>query len=502
MLKRSWFGIAALLTLTAFGEIPQPDLANAAWKLGKEAAITGKILRVEVPEEAKKGMHAASLPVDLTPFRGKQVTMAIRARAVKVSQPSRNYFGVKFMLHYRAGGGEFWCHPSGLHGSFDWRELFFNVRVPEDAGQGTFQFGLQDSSGLVEFDLASFRCFELFPMVNREFRVKYPPRLANDPQRRGVMSPARRMTEEDFQTLRDWKVNLLRFQFVRNWGKAGTDQDLAEYDRWIEQRCTDLDLALAWAEKYGVKVVIDLHSPPGGRDASRNMNMFYDRKFADHFIAVWKKLAARYKGNPAVWGYDLINEPVQDRPALVDYWNIQRLAAEAVRTIDPDTPIIIESNQWDSPDAFGYLSPLAMDNVIYQVHMYVPGQFTHQGVGNTDGERGDAAGIRYPGTIGKVHWDRDRLKKALAPVLDFQKRHNARIFVGEFSAITWAPGASDYLRDCIDIFEEYGWDWTYHAYREWQGWSVEHEGENQKSFRPSADNPRKQVLLKGFSKNQ
>jgi hypothetical protein len=26
--------------------------------------------------------------------------------------------------------------------------------------------------------------------------------------------------------------------------------------------------------------------------------------------------------------------------------------------------------------------------------------------------------------------------------------------------------AAGYLRDCIDLFEEYGWDWTYHAYRE------------------------------------
>ena len=27
----------------------------------------------------------------------------------------------------------------------------------------------------------------------------------------------------------------------------------------------------------------------------------------------------------------------------------------------------------------------------------------------------------------------------------------------------------------ISINEAYGWDWTYHAYREWQGWSVEYD---------------------------
>jgi hypothetical protein len=26
------------------------------------------------------------------------------------------------------------------------------------------------------------------------------------------------------------------------------------------------------------------------------------------------------------------------------------------------------------------------------------------------------------------------------------------------------------MRDAIELFEEAGWDWTYHAFREWQGW--------------------------------
>ena len=69
---------------------------------------------------------------------------------------------------------------------------------------------------------------------------------------------------------------------------------------------------------------------------------------------------------------------------------------------------------------------------------------------------------------------------------------------GRVSAIAWAPGADQYLRDCIGIFRDYGWDWTYHAFREWAGWSVEHEGEDDASLRPSADNPRKQALLEGM----
>ena len=70
----------------------------------------------------------------------------------------------------------------------------------------------------------------------------------------------------------------------------------------------------------------------------------------------------------------------------------------------------------------------------------------------------------------------------------------ARILVGEFSAAAWAKGADAYIRDCIEVFDSYGWDWAYHAFREWPGWSVEHEGTGPGDMRPSADNPRMRVL--------
>ena len=281
---------------------------------------------------------------------------------------------------------------------------------------------------------------------------------------------------------------------IRGWSEVNDNQDLAEYDRWLDGKLVDLERCLPWAEKCGIELIVDLHVPPGGRDASHEMNMFHDARYADHFIACWRRIATRFRGRKGVYGYDLINEPTQTRRALpgCDYWNLQRRAAEAVRAIDPDTPIIIESNAWDDPEAFAYLSPLAMDNVIYQAHMYRPHEFTHQGV------HGDWKKAKWPDAA--KGWDRERIRKTLRPVLEFREKHNARILVGEFSAITWAEGAENYIADCIALFNEYGFDWTYHAYREWNGWSVEHEVSDFATRRivPSADNPRKRALLSGF----
>jgi hypothetical protein len=136
---------------------------------------------------------------------------------------------------------------------------------------------------------------------------------------------------------------------------------------------------------------------------------------------------------------------------------------------------------------------------VYSVHVYLPHAFTHQGV-NDDGKKQYV----YPGLIDGRQWDKAALEAALRPVVDFQKAYGVHIFIGEFSAIRWAPDASAcrYIRDVIDICEAHGWDWTYHAFREWQGWSAEH-GSERADTRPAAEpTDRQKLLCEWFAKNE
>ena len=296
----------------------------------------------------------------------------------------------------------------------------------------------------------------------------------------------------------EWKANVIRWQLTRNWGRAGTDRDLAEYDRWLSGRLDELDRALDACRRYGIKVVVDMHSPPGGRYPNNDLAIFNEAPYQDHWVAVWERIARRYKGHAGIWGYDLVNEPVQNAapPAgVVDFFGAQVRAAKAIRAIDADVPVFIEAAEWDSPSGYKDMEPVAISNVIYQVHMYIPGSFTHQGV------HGKWTPTAYPGKIGGADWGKPQLRMSLEPVRDFQLAYNVHIYVGEFSAIRWAPGAAGYLRDCIDVFEEYGWDWTFHAYREWDGWSVEHGSDPQDHEPAKATTDRKQLLLEWFGKN-
>ena len=101
----------------------------------------------------------------------------------------------------------------------------------------------------------------------------------------------------------------------------------------------------------------------------------------------------------------------------------------------------------------------------------------------------------------------DRSEKVRGkPVVDFRREHGgARILVGEFSAIAWAEGADQYLRDSISVFEELGFDWTYHEFGGWgwKGWNVEVDVEGrgkEAKYTKSEGNPRKRALLDGLAR--
>ena len=532
--------------------------AGRDWVLTPECRLEGDILTVVVPEGAADGQHGAWTTLDLSPFAEEGFEASVRVRGDDVSVPPERYNGVKFVFHWRNAvtGADEWPGAWLPTGTFDWRTAFIGCGKTSDVegGKAELLLGLQNSSGTVAFDLSTLRIVKPvphWPVTNQTHRCAYSasvglftndncsqienatndnvgapggraipvgadlraarhldlPLVNNDEQLgfvnnaaqrrrplRGVMSPGRDMTADDFKTLHNWGATLLRFQMVRDWHAVDGNQDLAEYDRWLEGRLDHFDKEiLPMAVQYGLQVVLDLHVPPGGRDAGLEANMFYDERFAAHFVELWRRIARRFKGREGIYGYDLINEPCQMRatPPECDWWSLQRRAAEAVREEDPLTPIIVESNMWDSPGTFRYLSPLTLTNVIYEVHMYGPDDFTHQRVLGTRPWT-----VAYPNA--EKGWNRESLAEMLRPVREFQLRHGARIYVGEFSAVCWAPGAENWLRDCISIFEENGWDWSYHSFREWAGWSVEHEGEDDASLRPSADNPRKSALIEGL----
>ena len=511
--------LSALAELAAMAEPVQ----GLSWSDGSSYIEIGGSTLTVTRDNAASGAILSKASVDLSGLLddGLGLVMTMRVRAEGVTEPASPSGGVKFMLAYRDAddGAMHYASASVPTGTYGWIAVTNRVNVltaPFNPEPGTTQIciGLQGCTGLAEFDLSSLDIATedvgVAP-VNQDWVVRYPDwnfdagSAGGEVRRplRGFMLPARDVTEQDMDDLATWRANLLRFQ-IRSEGHAlgveDADQDLEEYAAWVDSRLDNLESVLRWAAERGMKVAVDLHSPPGGKhtiDGVRTMNMFFEERFADAFVETWRCIARRFRGHPAIYGYDLVNEPEHRMPVPFSYWELQRRAAEAIRAIDPDTAIIVESNLSDNAEAYRYLSPLAMDNVIYQVHLYKPYEYTHQGVGGNP--LSDSSGpFSYPSA--SRGWTHELIREVLAPVLAFQQKHRCRIFVGEFSAAAWAPGADLWLRDCIDIFEECGWDWTYLSFRGSGIFSIEHEPiepgrAGDYNFLPSIDNPRRSAIL-------
>jgi endoglucanase len=305
----------------------------------------------------------------------------------------------------------------------------------------------------------------------------------SSPTMRGVMSPTK-FVASDFQALGQYKANLIRWQIMRNWGQANTERDLTDYNNWLAGKLDELDVVLLAAKANGLKVVIDLHTPPGGRYSDHSMAMFYEEVYNDRFIQIWHDIATRYNGNPTVWAYDLVNEPTQNKtepPAGMTSKETQSNAAKVIRAIDSITPIIIAPHsilQYGTlADSYkGFIPVTGISNIWYEVHLY---NFDQEFVNHT---------ACYPGPASGYSWDKDLLKAIISPAKTFQSTYGVKMYVGEFSIPVGTCGATQFLSDYIDIFEEYHWDWTYHAFREAPMWNME-----------APD--RKTLLLSWFARN-
>lgn len=463
----------------------------------------GRCLEIWRESGDRSGSSVVTRDLSVAAVRGCLIRAVARVRAEEVSEKPRPWNGIKFMLAIETPRGRVWPQAELPVGTFPWQRAAFTTRIPSDATAVRLVLGLEEVTGRVWFDdirLAVAAPRRDPPAVRpaRPFRGHALSRL-----RGAMVSPE--IDPEGLRVLgQEWGANLVRWQLVW-WRAPGDRPPLEHYDTWLDAELRRLDAALPWCERYGLYVVVDLHSPPGGRAISGGYVAANDRLFTDpgaqaKLVEVWKKLARRYRGVRTIWGFDLVNEPVEEYVAegCDDWPTLAERVGRAIRGVDPDRTLIVEPAAWGGPEGFADWVPLRLDRVVYSVHMYQPHAFTHQGV------YGEDPPLRYPGTIQGRWWDKNRLEEALQPVRQFQERYNMHIYAGEFSAIRWAPegSAHRYLRDLIELFESWDWDWSYHAFREWHGWSVEH-GEDRSETGPAAGPTDRQRLLRAwFSRNE
>jgi len=253
-------------------------------------------------------------PLSAASVRGCVVRGKFKVRAEGVTAKPNSWNGIKCMLVIETPNGKDYPQAPLPTGTFGWQQTRFTTRIPVEATNVVLVLGLEQVSGKAWFDDLEFT-------VVREPRPR--PGAMPGPRYKGHSLPRLRGTmispsinERSLRVLgTEWNANLIRWQLIRT-GRSAQEDSTEAYDRWIEGELRKLDAALPICEKLGIYVVVDLHSPPGGRPtaggyAGSDHGLFTDRRCQERFVELWRSIALRYKASNCIWGYDLANEPVE-----------------------------------------------------------------------------------------------------------------------------------------------------------------------------------------------
>ena len=159
---------------------------------------------------------------------------------------------------------------------------------------------------------------------------------------------------------------------------------------------------------------------------------------------LWRALAEHFEGNPAVAGYDILNEPGEKAGTTKDYhWDYFDVLYDAIREVDKDHVVIIEScwdgNNLPQPSKYGW------QNVMYSFH-------------------------NYTGHHDDVNAHLNHMQNKIDGVR--KQNFNVPIYMGEFTCY----GQEQAWKKTLSLFNSYGWSWASWTYKlsntGYDGWAI------------------------------
>ena len=184
------------------------------------------------------------------------------------------------------------------------------------------------------------------------------------------------VTEADIEDLANQGYNSVRLAMHYNlFTLPIQDEPVEGENTWLDKGFEMVDDLLDWCESNQLYLILDLHAAPGGQgydsgisDYNPDLPSLWESEFnKSKTVALWGELANRYKDEPWIGGYDLINE-VNWNLGTYELRNLYIQITNAIRAVDNNHIIFIEGN-WFANDFTG-LTPPWDDNLVYSFHKY------------------------------------------------------------------------------------------------------------------------------------
>ena len=233
----------------------------------------------------------------------------------------------------------------------------------------------------------------------------------------------------DIDSLKSWGFNSVRLPLHYNlFTLPIQDEPVSGQQTWLNKGFEMTDSLISWCAQNEMWVILDLHAAPGGQGYDQGISdynpdlpsLFESYPNRQKMAALWKKLAERYKDEPWVAAYDILNEPNWNLPGGTLLRNLYEEVMDSIRLVDTEHIIIIEGN-WFANDFTG-LTPPWDDNMVYGPHKY----WSHN-------ETAD------------IQW-----------VLTIRDEYNVPLYLGESG-----ENSNVWFRDAIKLLEDEGIGWAW-----------------------------------------
>jgi len=239
------------------------------------------------------------------------------------------------------------------------------------------------------------------------------------------------VTEDDIRFIKAAGFNTVRvplhYNLFATRGEGGVDRFEGPGWRLI-------DRLLGWARNAGLRVIVDMHAAPGGQTGVNHDDgvgfplTFYVPRHKRLTVALWREIALRYRDEPTLIGYDLLNEPISPysderylNPMLEPFY---REITEAIRGVNKNHVVMLAGGQWSS--SFAMFSRPFDSNVVYTYHQF---------------------------------WA-DPTRKSIQRFIDFGNRWQVPLLIGETG-----EASDDWNDKYRRLHERFGIGWSFWAYK-------------------------------------
>lgn len=298
--------------------------------------------------------------------------------------------------------------------------------------------------------------------------IKSEPVQNRDIQFRGIATKS--LNYEALSAIKNkFNANQVRYYIAPKYAANNIgDHVVNTYPFW-DAEISYLTQGLDNARKLGLAVVINVHQVPSVNRFTQPA-IWANSTESEKFKYCWRQITDITQHRDQVIWLELYNEPNvnwNDPCVMQTSWNI--LAQQTIDEIrgkhnlydnlfvDRKHPIVFSSGPGALDWGFRW-APIMMDDyfpVIYSLHQWEADEYTHYGQPN----KFPIATTPIPSRPTK-----GQAREYMQFSKQFQDFYGVKMWVGEFGALKDAPERNVWVKEHIELFEEYGWGWTYWAW--------------------------------------